>query len=186
MKRVLAIILSVMMLTVLLAACGEKDKSTADSATPDQSASTEVKTAETTKVIETTAEGGMIEEDAEGNVVEKDKDSKIVSVTDKSGNPVTVTEYITTHHITVYGEPDNSDSDSSGAKGDNGSAGSGSSSKSEGGNNNNGNNNSGNNDNNGGNNSESSKSGEQTAEGEVATEDVIIPNNDEEYELPII
>lgn len=100
MKKIIAILAAVLMLTAALAACGNDEKATPDSATKDSAAVTEaVMEAETTRVLETTAEGNTVEEDAEGNVLEISKDGELVSVKDKNGSAIEVTEYITTHYI---------------------------------------------------------------------------------------
>ena len=72
MKKIIVIASAVLMMALLLAACGNSGKATPDSATPDSAVSSTEK--ETTKVIETTAHGGTVEKDKEGNVIEKDKD----------------------------------------------------------------------------------------------------------------
>jgi len=114
MKKAFVIVLSVLMMAVLLVGCGDKnDVATPDSATPDSSVSSKI--TETTKVIETTTEGGTVEQDKEGNVIEKDKSGEIVSVKDEDGKIIEITEYITTHTYVVdgSGDDDSSDSDSS-------------------------------------------------------------------------
>lgn len=89
MKRITALIIAVLMLAVLLCSCGEKQD---DASTPD-----EVKIAETTVVLETTADGGTVEQDPDGNKITKDKDGKVTAVEDKDGNPVDVATYLETH-----------------------------------------------------------------------------------------
>ena len=119
MKKIIAILAAVLMLTAVLTACGEKkDDATPDSATVDSAAagSTEAVEPEQLKLVETT-DDGTVEEDKEGNVLTIDKDKEIVSVKDKDGNTVSVTEYITTHYVissagTTYGEPGNVSSSS--------------------------------------------------------------------------
>ena len=79
---------AILMIAALFSACGEKQ----NAASPDEAAITE-----TTVVLETTADGGTIEQDSEGNKITKDENGKVVSVEDKDGNPIDVTEYLTTH-----------------------------------------------------------------------------------------
>ena len=88
MKRALFVLIVMILVSVVLTACG--DKSTGS--TNDESAP-----AETTFVLETTAQGGTIEQDSEGNQITKDNEGKVVSVKDKNGNDVNVTEYLETH-----------------------------------------------------------------------------------------
>lgn len=132
MKKAFAIVLSVLMMTLLLVGCGDKEAATPDSATPDSS-SVSSKITETTKVIETTSEGGTVEQDKEGNVIEKDKSGEIVSVKDKDGKVIEITEYITTHTYVIEGSGDSSDSGSSdsGASSKSSDSGSQSSSKTD-------------------------------------------------------
>lgn len=88
MKRVLFVLITIILVSVILTACGNKTNvSTADESSP----------AETTVVLETTAQGGTIEQDSEGNQITKDSDGKVVSVKDKNGTEVNVTEYLETH-----------------------------------------------------------------------------------------
>ena len=175
MKKMIAIIAGILMLTAALTACGSnKDKNdTPDSATKDTVAAT---SAETVKVLETTAEGGAMYKDSEGNTVTTDKSGDVISVRDKNGEPVEITEYVTTHH-TVFINDAAQDVDSSSDKGgdssadkDSGSA-IGSSSKSE---------------QNGKANQSSSSSDQKKDEGQSSSDDVLIPDGQEEYELPII
>lgn len=95
MKRTIAILLAVLMLAVVFVGCGEDNSAENTGATPDTAVST--KPAETTVVLETTAQGGTIEKDAQENTIERDKSGTIVSVKDKSGNTVSVTEYTKAH-----------------------------------------------------------------------------------------
>ena len=113
MKKIIVIASAVIMMTLLLAACGNSGKATPDSATPDSAVSSTEK--ETTKVIETTSQGGSIEKDKEGNVIEKDKDGTIVSVKDKDGKTIEITEYITTHTYIVDGGSSDTSSAASGS-----------------------------------------------------------------------
>ena len=131
MKKAFIIALSVLMMTLLLAGCGKKETATSDSATPDSSVSSKI--TETTKVIETTTEGGTVEQDKEGNVIEKDKSGEIVSVKDEDGKIIEITEYITAHTYVVEGsgDDDSSDSDSSDSSSSSRSSDSGSQSSSK-------------------------------------------------------
>ena len=84
MKKAFVMVLSVLMMTLLLAGCGNKNNAaTPDSTAADGSVSSRI--TETAKVLETTSEGGTVEQDKEGNVIEKDKNGEIVSVKDKDG-----------------------------------------------------------------------------------------------------
>ena len=87
--KIFSILLCLLIIcSILFTACGEQEsESTKDESTPD----------ETTVVLETTSDGGTIEQDSEGNKITKDENGKVVSVEDKDGNPVNVTEYLTTH-----------------------------------------------------------------------------------------
>lgn len=92
--------------SILFTACGEKEnESTKDESAPG----------ETTVVLETTSNGGTIEQDSESNKITKDENGKVVSVEDKNGNSIDVTEYLTTH---TWVE---SNSNSSGGSGSSGS-----------------------------------------------------------------
>lgn len=134
MKRIIAILAAVLMLTAVLTACGEeKTEATPDSATADTATKDSVNAVEPEKLklIETT-EDGTKEEDKEGNVLTINKDDEIVSIKDKDGNEVSVTEYVATHYIstsggTTYGEPEAA----SGSSGSSSSKSDSSSSKSE-------------------------------------------------------
>ena len=95
MKRLTAIILAILMLAACLVACGEDNKDGNNSAT--EASVSETKPVETTVVMEFTPEGNTIEKDAEGNTIERSMSGKIVSVTDKDGNTVSVTEYSKAH-----------------------------------------------------------------------------------------
>ena len=91
MKRFLIFLISVLIIAVLAAGCscgGSKNSS---------SNKTSSAVSETTKVLETTADGGTVEEDPEGNVITKDKNGEITSVKDKEGNDVNVDEYKNSH-----------------------------------------------------------------------------------------
>lgn len=89
------IIAAVFALSFILTACGE-DKKEDTSGNESKSDETTV-AAETTAILETTSEGGTVEQDPDGNIVTKDKNGKVTEVEDKNGNPITVTEYLTTH-----------------------------------------------------------------------------------------
>lgn len=91
MKKIFAILFSALIITVLAAGCscgGESGKGS------DKKSSA---VSETTKVIETTAEGGTVEKDSDGNKITKDKDGGIISVEDKNGNALDIDEYIASH-----------------------------------------------------------------------------------------
>ena len=118
MKNILLIIMTAVLivLSCVFTACGgNSDKSTADSATSDSA-----KVSETTVVLETTGDGGTIEQDSEGNKIKKDENGKVVSVEDKNGSPVDVTEYLTTHKW-VESNGDSGGSGSSSGSGNNSS-----------------------------------------------------------------
>ena len=101
--------------SILFTACGEKkSESTKDESSPD----------ETTVVLETTSDGGTIEQDSEENKITKDKDGKVIYVEDKDGNPIDVTEYLSTHSWVESNDDSSSGSGSSG--GGSGSSGGGS------------------------------------------------------------
>lgn len=112
MKKAFVMVLSVLMMTLLLAGCGNKnDAATPDSTAADGSVSSRI--TETAKVLETTSEDGTVEQDKEGNVIEKDKNGEIVSVKDKDGKTIEITEYINAHNYEADG---GSGSDKSGEK----------------------------------------------------------------------
>ena len=92
-KTLIALLTSAILLSVMLCACGDKQKNSSE----DSSGSTESAVTETTVVLETTAEGGTVEQDSEGNKITKDKDGIVIAVEDKDGNPIEVTQYVTTH-----------------------------------------------------------------------------------------
>ena len=141
---------------------------------------------ETTKVLETTTDGGTVEEDKDGNILEKDKDGEIVSVKDSSGNSVDVEQY-KAEHPAFSGKTDNTSS-SNGSKtsstssnsktGSNTSSKSGSSSKSS----------SSSNSSNSGSSSSSNNSSQNDSdevEGEIPTIVVTLPDNiDDLPEIP--
>lgn len=102
MKKILAAIAAVCTIAAALSACGSEEKTVPDSTEPTVAVSPTA-SPETTAVIETTADGGTLELDGEGNTLAIDKSGTIVSVTDKNGQPVTVTEYITTHYMITSG-----------------------------------------------------------------------------------
>lgn len=166
MKKIITVIAAVLMLAGTLAACG-KDKE--KQATPDSAAKETVAatTAETVKVAETTAEGGVTFKNGEGNTVTTDKNGDITSVKDKNGEVIEITEYITTHHYTITNEGDSGDN-SAPAEKDQESDSKGSSSKAE--------------------SKAEDKSASSAAEKdeEPTSREVIIPDGQDEYELPII
>lgn len=91
----------VLMMAMLFTACGEDIEKTSSTEGTERPA-------ETTVVLETTAQGGTVEQDAEGNTITKDSDGTVVSVVDKNGQPIEVAEYITTHsYINGIGSSDN-------------------------------------------------------------------------------
>ena len=92
-KVLIALLASAILLSVMLSACGDKQKNSSE----DSSSGTEAAVTETTAVLETTAEGGTGEQDSEGNKITKDKDGIVIAVEDKDGNPIEVTQYVTTH-----------------------------------------------------------------------------------------
>lgn len=107
--RLFAYLIAVTLIfSCLLSACGEKPS---DVAADDASADSAV-VKETTVVLETTADGDSIELDSEGNKITKDKNGEIISVVDKNGKTIEVTEYITTHHWII----ESNDADSSAGK----------------------------------------------------------------------
>ena len=119
-NKYLALILAALMiLSVLLTACGEdssdalKDGKKANETT---TVSETTAVSETTVVLETTSEGGTVEKDSEGNKITKDKDGNITHVEDKEGNTIEITEYITTHTWIVTSLSENTDSDDGSAK----------------------------------------------------------------------
>ena len=102
MKKMIAALAAVLMLTAGLSACGGEQDAEAGKATED-TAAVATSAAETTVVVEKTADGGTIEKDSENNELEIDKNGKLVSVKDKNGNDVDVTEYTVTHYIVTSG-----------------------------------------------------------------------------------
>lgn len=188
MKKLIAILAVILMFTVLLTACGkkDKDKATDDAATKDSTSSssaagaaksaTELPLA-TTVVTETTAKGNTIEKDTEGNVIEIDSDNEIVSIKNAEGESLNIPEYLETHYFVssngkVYGDPSNRSADagkssqksSSSSKSADDSKGSGSSSSKA---------------------DEKSSSSTQERK-EYPTEIAEIPKQTDEYELPIL
>lgn len=88
MKRYLLLAATIMMmLSILLTACRGTDTDSSDNANA----------AETTAVLETTADGGTIEQDADGNVITKDSTGVVIAVEDKNGVSLDVSEYLSTH-----------------------------------------------------------------------------------------
>ncbi|MBR1731625.1 MAG: hypothetical protein IJ725_04260, partial [Ruminococcus sp.] len=87
MKKIIILALSVLIIASLTAgcSCGGTDNKKSSATTTSSSSDT---VSETTKVIETTPDGGTVEEDSEGNKITKDKNGEIISVTDKDGNEV--------------------------------------------------------------------------------------------------
>lgn len=115
MKKILAILMTVLVMAALLCACGEKS----GEATPDEAAKIE-----TTVVLETTADGGTVEKDPEGNIVTKDQDGNVTAVEDKDGNPLDVKEYLETHsYVQGSGSSSDSSGSSSGSSGSSDSSG---------------------------------------------------------------
>ena len=163
MKRTIAIIAAMLMLTGTLAACGKDKNATPDSA---EKATVAATSAETVKPTQKSTEGNTVETDSEGNTIEKDKDGTIVSVKDKNGGVIEITEYTTTHHITVTDDGDDSD-DAPSAEGK-GSDGKGSSSKAE------------------PKEEEKPASSAEEKDEEPTSAAPIIPDGQDEYELPII
>lgn len=88
MKRALVIFIAALMMTGVFCACNNNEQ-TKSTATADS--------AETTVVLETTAQGGTIEKDSEDNIITKDENGKVVKVEDKNGKTIEVSEYLTTH-----------------------------------------------------------------------------------------
>ena len=106
MKKLIVGIAAVLVLTAVLTACGKKQEK--NETTAKEPAATTAP--ETTVVTETTAGGGRIEKDAEGNELEIDKNGSVVSIKDKNGKEITLTEYVEHHHTitsdgTVVGAP---------------------------------------------------------------------------------
>lgn len=99
MKRFLAIFLAALTVAAMAVgcSCSGDDKDTKSKTTTSSKSSSAV--SETTKVIETTPDGGTVEEDSEGNVITKDKNGNIISVVDKNGNAVDVEKYKSAHNI---------------------------------------------------------------------------------------
>ena len=99
-KWLLILAAAIMALSCVLSACGEdkKDEKATEAASAETAATQETSAVkETTVVLETTAEGGTVEKDSDGNKITRDKNGEIVAVEDKNGNPIEITEYITTH-----------------------------------------------------------------------------------------
>lgn len=202
MKKIIAVLAVVLMFTAVLTACGkeETDQSTADSATKDSAAATvagtdssvaatEAAVSETTAVVETTAKGETVEKDKEGNVIVINSVGDIISITDSDGKDVDIPEYLETHYFVssngkTYGSSDTSGNKGSGesAQGSGSAQGNGSSSKSSGGQSSSSK--SGGSSSSGGS-SASSASGEIVEE-EIPTVIVEIPDDMDEYELPIL
>ena len=110
MKKLIAILAVILLFTVVLTACGkkDKDKATDDAATKDSTSSssavgdaksaTELPLA-TTAVTETTAKGNTIEKDTEGNVIEIDSSGEIVTIKNPDGESVDIPEYLDRHYF---------------------------------------------------------------------------------------
>lgn len=166
MKKIITVVAAVLMLTGTLAACGKNQEK---QATPDstEKATVAATSAETVKPTQKATEGNTAETDSEGNTIEKDKDGTIISVKDKNGEVIEITEYITTHHYTITNEGDSGDN-SAPAEKDQESDSKGSSSKAE--------------------SKAEDKSASSAAEKdeEPTSREVIIPDGQDEYELPII
>lgn len=92
-KVLITLLTAAILLSVMLCACGDKQ----NNASENSSIGTDAAVTETTAVLETTAEGGTVEQDSEGNKITKDKDGIVIAVEDKDGNPIEVTQYVTTH-----------------------------------------------------------------------------------------
>lgn len=121
MKNLFAVLAALLMLTVMLTACGDKkeDQATADSAAKESVAATAATTvsettktiAETTTVSETTANGSKIQKDGEGNVIEISTSGEVISIKDTRGNPRVISEYLEDHYFVTdegvyYGNPE--------------------------------------------------------------------------------
>lgn len=110
MKKLIAILAVILLFTVVLTACGKKDKdktagdaatidsATSSSASGDAKSATELPLA-TTAVTETTAKGGTIEKDQEGNVIEIDSSGEIVTIKNADGESVDIPEYLDRHYF---------------------------------------------------------------------------------------
>lgn len=104
-EKITFLLIAVWFCAGMLTACGENKSS--DLLSP----------AETTFVIETTADGGTIEMDSEGNQLTKDNEGNILAVQDKSGNSIDVQTYITEHYQTIDSDSANDNSSQNGSKG---------------------------------------------------------------------
>ena len=120
MKKTIAVMMALLMLTSVMTACGSDKKATKDTAAKET-------VFETTPENPKAAKGVIEHKDAEGNVIEIDENGKIVSVKDKDGNTVSVSDYLETHEfITEDNDKDTGDDDSSSAPGQSGGSSSGS------------------------------------------------------------
>lgn len=201
MKRIIAIIAAVLMLIGVLSACGKKDsdKATDDSATKDSASSAAVgstvaaseKTdpSATTAVVETTAKGNTIERDKDGNVIEIDPSGEIVSIKSNDGDEYEIPVFLQNHYFVsadgkAYGNADyapgksgsgsmksgasSSSKSSSGSKSSSSSASGGSSAQG------------------GGQSSASYEDDELIVDRDEPTIFVEDPDDNDEYELPIL
>ena len=107
----IALTAALLIICFALSACGEDKPAATETPTAQQSSDA---SAETTEVLETTADGGTVERDSEGNRITKDSDGGIVSVEDKSGASVDVNDYVASHPGTVPSLTGNTQSGSSG------------------------------------------------------------------------
>ena len=208
MKKIIAVLAVVLMFTAVLAACGknENDTATADSATKDSAtaatdsanssvAASEGAVPETTAVVETTAKGETVEKDKEGNVIVINTAGEIVSITDNDGKDVDIPEYLETHYIVTsngktYGQPDASGKSGSGSSSQSGGSGKSSASSQEGGSSSKSSGGQGSSSKSGGSSSSggssASSSSAEIVEEEIPTVIVEIPDDMDEYELPIL
>ena len=173
MKKLIAILAVILMFTVVLTACGKKDKDKAvdDAATIDSassSASGDVKSATesplaTTVVTETTAKGSTIEKDQEGNVIEIDSSGEIVMIKNADGESVDIPGYLDQHYFVASSGKTYGNASVNGDQSGKSSSQSGASSKSD-----------------------DKGSASSKEEKESPTEAEIPPYVTEEYELPIL
>lgn len=92
-RMTICLLTLVFVLSCLMTACGDnKEQSVNNDAAPDSSA-----VQETVIVLETISDGSTVVQDSEGNKVTIDKSGNVTDVQDKSGNAVSVKEYMTTH-----------------------------------------------------------------------------------------
>ncbi len=93
MKKRLVLILAALMLSVLLAACGEDKKQDATEAASAPTSATEAVNPTVAATTAATSASGNTAQTADGDTAEKDKDGEIVSITDQDGNAGSVEEY---------------------------------------------------------------------------------------------